>query len=314
MSRAGFGAATVAAGAVAGTILETVEAAAFAGSGALAGAGAFAGSAGLGTTVSFVTSAGFTACASWGALAAAGFTTLGVGAVAAGVFASGTGAFAVTTAFFTALAAALTGVFAAAVLAAGATDVDAIVEAADLEEADLALVLPDTPPRAAEFLTGAVARAAAFALAADFAVVAVFALVTDLALLVFAAVFADFAAALAGALAGAAAAFDAVLALDEVLPLVAALAALLALDLLDWVEAEAVARDRADCDAFFVADPREREDAVVTPAPFFFSFFVADGIRGTLLLRPAVETGRNCRSPTVPRCNRRAGKSFDLAP
>ncbi|PPD41615.1 MAG: hypothetical protein CTY15_13355 [Methylocystis sp.] len=47
-----------------------------------------------------------------------------------------------------------------------------------------------------------------------------------------------------------------------------------------------------DLPADFLAEPRALEDAAGAPPPFFFSFFLADGIRGTLLLRPAVETGR----------------------
>jgi hypothetical protein len=47
----------------------------------------------------------------------------------------------------------------------------------------------------------------------------------------------------------------------------------------------------------FAPETRERVDAVTAPAPFFFSLFLADGIRRTLLLHPAVETGRIVQIP-----------------
>jgi len=217
------------------------------------------------------------------------------------------GALPETTGFFTALAIALTSAFGAA----GAAALAALLALAVLPEA----------PLAAEFLIDAAARgeaeaARAVVLAAVFAFVVALVLVTffdgAFALLVFAAVFADlaadltvvreavFATALAVVLA---AAFASVLARAvDALPLAADLgadlpAAALALDF----PAVAAVRDRTVLGAFFATEPREREADDVTPAPFFFSFFVADGIRGTLLLRPAVETGRNCRPLTVPR-------------
>jgi hypothetical protein len=51
-------------------------------------------------------------------------------------------------------------------------------------------------------------------------------------------------------------------------------------------------------DAAWVAWPLERRDAATALVPFDFSFFLADGIRGALLLRPAVETGRITDRPT----------------
>ncbi|WP_144259466.1 hypothetical protein [Methylocystis sp. ATCC 49242] len=49
---------------------------------------------------------------------------------------------------------------------------------------------------------------------------------------------------------------------------------------------------RTDFGADFFPEPREGAGAATTPGPFVFSFFLADGIRGILLWRPAVETGR----------------------
>ncbi len=53
---------------------------------------------------------------------------------------------------------------------------------------------------------------------------------------------------------------------------------------------------RAALDAVAFEEAWLRADAVETPAPFLFSLFLADGIRGTLLLRPAVETGRKLQT------------------
>jgi len=59
------------------------------------------------------------------------------------------------------------------------------------------------------------------------------------------------------------------------------------------VDLLAAAEDRAlpvfDEEVF--ADPRERSGAAAAPARFVLSFCLADGIRGLLLLHPAVETG-----------------------
>jgi len=54
----------------------------------------------------------------------------------------------------------------------------------------------------------------------------------------------------------------------------------------------------ADLLALLLAPPGRR-DAAVTLAAFVFSFFLADGIRRALLLRPAVETGRITDLPSL---------------
>jgi hypothetical protein len=77
---------------------------------------------------------------------------------------------------------------------------------------------------------------------------------------------------------------------------------------------EAVVRD-APFEVDFAPETRERVDAVTAPAPFFFSLFLADGIRRTLLLHPAVETGRIVQIPCGAKGRTAlAGEITDLAP
>ncbi|QGM99176.1 hypothetical protein [Methylocystis parvus] len=177
-------------------------------------------------------------------------------------------------------------------------------------DALFATVAFDTAPRAAELLLGAAARADVVVFAVAFVVALVTLFAAVFAPLVFAAVLVEleavFVAALAAdfaALFGRAAAEALLFTVDfaTVLPTALfsdALLPALFLALLAGAVADA-ARSRADLAALF-AEPREREAEEVTPAPFFFSFFVADGIRGTLPIRPAVETGRICRPLAFP--------------
>ncbi len=151
-------------------------------------------------------------------------------------------------------------------------------------------VLASAPPRAAEFFTAEEARAddgAALrgSAAADFTpasfVLGLACVFTGAFVLVVAAVFAVWAADFT--------LFDA-----AVVP-ASAFAADLAVAA--WADSFSVAFEAlADCaglaEAAGSAEPRERREAAETLAPFALSFFLADGIRGTLLLRPAVETGR----------------------
>ena len=61
---------------------------------------------------------------------------------------------------------------------------------------------------------------------------------------------------------------------------------------------EVARAELADLLALLLAPPGRR-DAAVTLAAFVFSFFLADGIRRALLLRPAVETGRITDLPSL---------------
>ncbi|MGJ0509261.1 MAG: hypothetical protein ACR652_19490 [Methylocystis sp.] len=133
------------------------------------------------------------------------------------------------------------------------------------------------PPRAAEVFTVAPGRApeAAFGSAARGALA-----------LVLSAVFAVLAADLAGEVFTAA-----VFAADRTGPvdLVGDFAETLALLTASAVEAGTPARTAFETPE---SRPLERPGAAVTLAALVLSFFLADGIRRALLLRPAVETGR----------------------
>jgi hypothetical protein len=170
-------------------------------------------------------------------------------------------------------AAVATGFVVVALAATGfaATGLAALDLAADFSTGRLAVVGSTTGPlRAAEFLTADAARADLDA-PADFASVlaAVFAAGAAFAAEVFTA--AVFAAAAA----------------------VRTVAVDLAADFLEALVLAApdVLEDAAET-VFATLLPPERRAAAVTLADFVFSFFLADGIRRTLLLRPAVETGR----------------------
>jgi hypothetical protein len=138
-------------------------------------------------------------------------------------------------------------------------------------------------------------------LAADFAVLA-----ADLA------VFAldDVDAPPLGAALPLAVAIDRDFALPAVGPVFAAPDLLVPADLAEAAVLDAV--DLAVLDTALAAEPRDRDDVTVAPPLFAFSFFLADGIRETLLLRPAVETGRHCRPPAPEEQNAFGGKLPDL--
>jgi hypothetical protein len=107
---------------------------------------------------------------------------------------------------------------------------------------------------------------------------------------------------------GAFAEVDAALAVDVFTAAVFAAAAAVRTEPADFVGAlmdgavfaaalEGVLAEFVDLLALLPVSP-ERRDAAVTLAAFVFSFFLADGIRRALLLRPAVETGRITDRPT----------------
>lgn len=161
-------------------------------------------------------------------------------------------------------------------------------------------VFTTAPALAAEFLALAAERANDFVAVraealADFA----FSFDADAALaLVFAAVLAvfaaDFVTDFAAVLARVAALFvfsaGLTVDLEEAVPLAAA-PAFAAAAVFDLRAARVACAD-------FAADVDVRKRAVArAPAPFVLSFFLADGIRGLLLSRPAVETGRILQTP-----------------
>jgi hypothetical protein len=261
--RTASGATGEADGAAAGT-----ASAAFAGvAWTIAGADGFIAVSALFAGVAFGAASVADAAFAGACFAVAGLADLSALALVAAGFAA---ACVAATGFVAALAA--TGV-AATVLAA--TDLIALDLAADFSAGRLAVVCSTTAPlRAAEFLTAEAARAdleAPTDFASDLAAVlaAVFAAGGAFAAEVFtAAVFAAAAAVRTGVV-------D--LADDFLESLVLA--------------TPAVLEDAAET-VFAALLPPEGRAAAVTLADFVFSFFLADGIRRALLLRPAVETGR----------------------